>query len=249
MLLLNGWRWLSWPAVAGARRSGALAELIGLGSAGLRSGKAWAKHFEKSRVWCKQCEAGLMQHRWAVVLGSGWLADFPAEEWAMRFEKLTLVDIAFSPPAIRLAKQHPSVELILCDATGCLAEHVITSIPQIIAQRGWLAADLLLSANMLSQIGLHGTCRAIERELQESHLAQLTHASRGILVSDMACKTIGPDGDLLGSESVLLPHLLAPPEREWEWDWSPPGASGPHLVRRTVGGWCWTAGSRCHIPS
>lgn len=226
------------------KQAGVLYDLIALESRARRLRRVWQPHHETCRRLIEGWAAQTPGRDCAVVLGSGLLLEIPLDALAQRFRRVVLVDLFHMPSVQRVVRRFPGVELCACDLTGVLdgledaAESGHLPEPQAVFPAA-AAADLVISANCLSQLSLrpavvawHGgvlvpdQIRRWERALVAAHLAAL-QALPGVV--GLICDTarIGTDDrsgtvqeryDLL--HGVSLPPWAAEPE-QWSWQVAP----------------------------
>ncbi|PDT18240.1 hypothetical protein CO670_02195 [Rhizobium sp. J15] len=225
----------TWPLTGKAHRK-FIRYSVNLWSRAGRCARDWAEHEEMSRNAIRAATAGLRQKRTAVVLGSGLLRDVPIEELARDFDTVVLVDLVHLA-SVRLwltAKGYRNVRLIERDLSG-YDELAAGKEPEPL---GFLRSvpylDLVVSANLLSQIG-RGVKRRYETEtagipadaverLIAAHLAGLSGlACRHCLVTDIAYAVIDRTGKT-HEEADLLYGVLPPPAKAtWTWPVAPLG--------------------------
>ncbi|MBX4902215.1 hypothetical protein J2J97_04095 [Rhizobium bangladeshense] len=191
----------------------------------------WADHEEKSRNTIRAAAAGLRQKRTAVVLGSGLLRDVPIEELAHDFDTVVLIDLVHLA-SVRLwlaAKGYRNIRLIERDLSGYDDLAAGREVEPLGFLRGVPYLDLVISANLLSQIG-RGVKRrhaaeaagrmpedTVER-LIAAHLTGLSGLScQHCLVTDIAYAVIDRNGKT--HEEADLLHGVAPPPAKAAWKW------------------------------
>ncbi|TLX13273.1 hypothetical protein [Rhizobium sp. MHM7A] len=191
----------------------------------------WADHEEKSRNAIRAAAAGLRQKRTAVVLGSGLLRDVPIEELARDFDTVVLIDLVHLA-SVRLwlaAKGYRNIRLIERDLSGYDDLAAGREVEPLGLLRGVPYLDLVISANLLSQIG-RGVKRrhaaeaagrmpedTVER-LIAAHLTGLSGLScQHCLVTDIAYAVIDRNGKT--HEEADLLHGVAPPPGKAAWKW------------------------------
>src|SRR5690606_2119122 len=130
-----------------------------------RCASEWAAHEENCKQFVLKTIGGMRQRRTAVVLGSGRLRDVPIEALARTFDTVVLVDLVHLC-SVRMwlkAKRLGNVRLVHRDLSGF--DNAATGRrPQPLAfLRQVPYLDLVISANLLSQIGV-GAERRLERE-------------------------------------------------------------------------------------
>ncbi|MBW6420867.1 hypothetical protein KX729_05385 [Rhizobium sp. XQZ8] len=212
---------------------------VGLWSRAGRCRKAWAPHEENCKAFVREAIAGMRERRTAVVLGSGLLRDVPIEALAENFDTVVLVDLVhLAGVRIRLkAKRFRNVRLISRDLSG-LEDARKGKPPEPLAfLRQVPYLDLVVSANILSQIGV-GAKRRLDEEhnprrteildaLVRSHLDGLTSLPCKVaLLTDTTYKVTDRSGKVL-EEADLLCGVPAPEaKRRWIWPVAPYGELG-----------------------
>ncbi|MBX4932381.1 hypothetical protein [Rhizobium bangladeshense] len=213
----------------------------------------WADHEEKSRNAIRAAAAGLRQKRTAVVLGSGLLRDVPIEELARDFDTVVLIDLVHLA-SVRLwlaAKGYRNIRLIERDLSGYDDLAAGREVEPLGFLRGVPYLDLVISANLLSQIG-RGVKRrhaaeaagrmpedTVER-LIAAHLTGLSGLScQHCLVTDIAYAVIDRNGKT--HEEADLLHGVAPPPAKaaWKWPVAPLGEESRdyRIEHKVIAGW------------
>ena len=219
----------TWPLTGKAHRK-FIRYSVNLWSRAGRCARDWAEHEEMSRNAIRAATAGLRQKRTAVVLGSGLLRDVPIAALARDFDTVVLVDLVHLA-SVRLwlsAKGYRNVRLIERDLSG-YDELAAGKEPEPL---GFLRSvpylDLVVSANLLSQIG-RGVKRRYEaatggmpadtvERLIAAHLAGLSGlACRHCLVTDIAYAVIDRNSKI--HEDADLLHGVLPPQAKAAWTW------------------------------
>jgi hypothetical protein len=187
------------------------------------------------------------RHDLALVIGAGACFDIPVMELAERFSVVILADVAVSAVSRRWQRRLPGrVQALAWDATGALATLALrrrTAIPaeveRLFAQSDpgdppGGEADLVVSANCLSQLGLIPAERLTMAESDDElpvrcvqvaarrHLAWLA-ARPGVrvLLSDVARLDVAPDGRELERRTIFETLELRLPDRQWRWNLAP----------------------------
>lgn len=209
---------------------------VSLWSRAGRCAKDWGSHEENCTAFIRETIAGMKQRRTAVVLGSGLLRDVPIEYLAAKFDTVVLVDLVhLASVRMRLkARRFRNVRLISRDLSGfdeAMAGKVVEPL-SFLRQVPYL--DLVVSANILSQIGV-GSKRRLEaennpardeilRRLVRAHLDGLAALPcKTALVTDTAYRVTDHDGQVL-EEADLLCGVPAPAaKRAWTWPVAPYG--------------------------
>mgnify|MGYP007059940082 FL=1 len=171
----------------------------------------------------------MRQRRTAVVLGSGLLRDVPIKPLSHAFDTVVLVDLVHLA-SVRLwlmANRLRNVRPISRNLSG-FAEAAAGRAPEplsFLRQVPYL--DLVISANLLSQIGV-GAERRLEKEptgpsglvprLIEAHLEGLSALPCStVLLSDVAFTVLGHDGET--RETADLLHGVSAPQPRARWTW------------------------------
>jgi len=200
---------------------------------------AWGSHEENCKAFIRYTVAGMKDRRTAVVLGSGLLRDVPVEELAKTFDTVVLVDLVHlaGVRAWLKAKRFKNIRLISRDLSGfdgALAGKVPEPLG-FLRQVPYL--DLVVSANILSQIGV-GAKRRLDADRNPRRDEVLEALVRGHLdgLAALPCKvalltdTIYKVTDRNGKvreEADLLCGVPAPEaKRSWTWPVAPYGELG-----------------------
>lgn len=252
--------YLTTPASRAVHRSGALTEAVALWARGRRCAAAWAEHEARSRAAFLEAVAATGPRRTVAVLGSGLLRDLPMPELVGGFARVVLVDIVHLS-VVRLAvrlRGWRTVDFVTRDLSGyddLLERERIraatgqTDIGGRLDPLGFLRRiddlDLVLSANLLSQIAVGAERRLARRDgrvglmpedavarLVAAHLDGLAALScRTCLVTDVSFERRDREGSLL--EAVDLLHGVPPPPADASWSWpvAPFGEEGADVAR------------------
>ncbi|HIJ63727.1 MAG TPA: hypothetical protein HPQ04_13625 [Rhodospirillaceae bacterium] len=229
------------PASRYARRHGYVYETVAIEARYRRCRAAWTGHLTHChrviRAACDVCPGrGL-----AVVLGSGPLFDIPLEDLADAFAEVVLVDVFHPARARRRAAALANVRLFEHDLLGFDAG--LDWSGTAAATGRWRqtlpAADLVVSANLLSQLPLqpaaHFGSPAPEatRKLLQGHVDDLAGGTgTACLITEWRRRRFDRQGQLLSTEQPLSGVVLPPPGAQWEWHIAPPGelAGGGSLI-------------------
>jgi hypothetical protein len=196
-----------------------------------RCAKAWEQHEENSRRFILSSVARLKQRRTVVVLGSGLLRDVPMQKLAAIFDTVVLVDLVhLASVRARIAMQRRNnIMLTSRDLSGYddLKSGLDMEPMGFLRQVPYL--DLVISANLLSQIGT-GARNRMEKEdsgtipadtlprLIKGHLDRLsTLPCKSCLLTDTAFEVIDINGTLHQREDLL--HGVNVPNIAQSWDW------------------------------
>ena len=247
-----------------ARRLGLAHEHAAIAARHSRLRAAWAPHLAASRQAILDGAARCPERRRALVIGAGDCLDVPVEDLAATFGRVTLADVVVSPAARRLARRFRGrMECVNWDATGALATLAAVretikpaDAPRVFAEADpgpppGGEADLIVSANCLSQLGLvpgHSLPAAKNDEnlpercaqaAARRHLAWLAARSGvRVLLADVARLDLGPDGRQLKRDKLRERFGVRPPDRLWRWDLAPIPEWDPAFHRvHEVGAW------------
>lgn len=206
-----------------------IASSVRLWSRARRCAKHWAAHEEASKRHILTAIDQMKQRRTAVVLGSGLLRDVPIRELIAAFDTVVLVDLVHlaSVRAWVARKGKGKVRLISRDLSG-LDEATPENTPQplsFLRQVPYL--DLVVSANILSQIGVGARevlaaegrdVEAILPRLISAHLEGLAALpATTCFVSDISFEVLDRQGNILEQEDLLAG--ISPPAFQAEWTW------------------------------
>jgi len=205
---------------------------VNLWSRARRCSGPWAEHEEKSQAAMLAAAAGLRQKRTVVVLGSGLLRDVPIEALAKSFDTVVLVDLVHLA-SVRLwlrAKGYRNVRLIERDLSGYDELRQTGNSEPLGFLRGVPYLDLVISANLLSQIG-RGVKRRFEAEeggampddavqrLIAAHMEGLRALPCATcLVTDISYAVIDRTGKT-HETADLLQGVSLPQEIKTSWSW------------------------------
>nr|WP_316652672.1 hypothetical protein [uncultured Gellertiella sp.] len=215
----------------------ALSSAVRLWSRAGRCRRQWRAHEERCKDFIRDRLSALSQRRTCVVLGSGLLRDVPVSDLSEAFDRVLLVDLAHLAPVrfSQLLAGRRNLRFVHRDLSGL--DDMKAGLPP--APLAFLkeidGLDLVISANLLSQIGI-GIERRLAREgdqglpqdavgtLLNAHLDGLKSAGApAILLTD----TDFTIQDLSGrvEERKDLMHSAHLPEALASWDWPvvPPG--------------------------
>jgi hypothetical protein len=203
---------------------------VSLWSRGGRCANAWSAHEENCKTFIGETIAGMRQRRTAVVLGSGLLRDVPIQALSRAFDTVVLVDLVHlaSTRLWLTANRMRNVRLISHDLAG-FDKAFAGKVPEplsFLRQVPYL--DLVISANLLSQIGV-GAERRLEKQptgssglvprLIAAHLEGLSALPCStVLLSDVAFTVLGRDGEI--RETADLLHGVPAPDPQARWTWS-----------------------------
>lgn len=180
-----------------------------------------------------------------LVLGSGWLLDFPIDSEECKELNITLVDI-FHPRQIQhKINKWQNVQLLEADITEGLIENVYNwvqggrktgkkpdilelGIPEITSHKYY---DFVISLNVLSQLDTlvvdyiykfwkfsNEELEDFRRSIQAAHL-KIFQSTPGILISDIIELQKDKKGVPVIEKKLIFAEFLKPKNREsWEWN-------------------------------
>ncbi|MBF0406169.1 MAG: hypothetical protein HQM10_02360 [Candidatus Riflebacteria bacterium] len=257
-------RYLFFRCSSDARRLGYLYELIAFEARIERLEKFWVPHFEKCRNFISEGikhVAGAKRN--VVVLGAGTCLEIPLEKLVESFEEVWLVDMLFSEKIRKtfsifknlhfvetdvLAGWHKNSERLFKDFTNGNVRDYTHYMPDTkdFWQKLPCEIDLLVSANMLSQLSLfpeefllkkhhHGKAKSWEEtvnqfssQLFRLHLTDLFKASKVLIIISDIKKCIFKKNNTV-EQVQLYPEMVfnsndfeqAFLTDEWNWNFAP----------------------------
>ncbi|TWF57336.1 hypothetical protein [Neorhizobium alkalisoli] len=214
---------------------------VSLWSRANRCARAWAEHEDNCQSFIRDRVEGMKQRRTCVVLGSGLLRDVPAGYLSQQFDTVVLVDLVHLA-SVRLSlgvRGMRNMRFIWRDLSGYddAVAGKATEPLGFLRQVPYL--DLVISANILSQIGIaakhrleaEGNARQDEilQALVRAHLDGLAALPcKTALLTDVSYKVADRDGKVT-EEADLLCGVKAPAaQRRWTWTVAPYGELGPN---------------------
>lgn len=217
----------SWPLTSAAHRP-FIRSSVNLWARANRCAKDWAEHETRTKAAILARAQACRQQRTAVVLGSGLLRDVPVVELARLFDTVVLVDLVHlaSVRCWIVMKGLKNVRLIerdLCGLDAALAGQALEPL-SFLRQVPYL--DLVVSTNLLSQIGIGATRRLeghpasndIVPQVISAHMEGLAQVPAATcLVTDISYTVVDRSG--ARHETVDLMHGvdLGPGLGEWDW--------------------------------
>ena len=204
---------------------------VNLGARANRCAKAWEEHEENSRRFILSTASRLKQRRTAVILGSGLLRDVPWRELAAGFDTLVLVDLVhLSSVRMKLySRKYRNVVLNSRDLSGYDALKTGGALEPLSFLRQVPYLDLVVSANLLSQIGTGARQRMEQgrasgmpedtlRRLIQAHVDGLSGLPCKVcLLTDASFDIIDRSGKVHQRQDLL--HGVPVPNISQQWDW------------------------------
>ena len=211
------------------RRLGLVREAVWLWSRATRCRKAWAAHERRCHAVVERAVARLARRRTVVVLGSGLCRDVPVRRLAKLFGRVVLVDaVHLWPVRLRLAR-HKNIQFAHRDVTG-LAKWILGDADgrgdPLADFRADPAVDLVISANLLSQIAIcpeiwlddhPGRAGELPADLPSRairwHLDDLaSFACPVCLLTDVHMKVVDRDGRVVEETNLVADLPMPPPD-------------------------------------
>lgn len=224
-------------------RMGFLKDQEGLLNRFFRESVEWKEHLENSSEFILSCLRN-KRIKELIVLGSGWLLDFPLNKLAHEIESIKLVDIVHPPQIVKKVANYPGVECISADITGGYVEKCYNDVIRnrksgtpYIFEPGSIKPDLVkdqdsfvISLNILNQIDSfiidylkekisinEGIIHEVRKKIQTDHINMLT-SGRYILITDyeeIIINNKSRDRIIKNLPEIELP--VSQYIKEWEW--------------------------------
>ncbi|MDH4442474.1 MAG: hypothetical protein QE284_19070 [Rhizobium sp.] len=236
----------TWPLTSAGHRP-FIRSSVNLWARANRCRVAWAEHERQTKAAILKAAEGCRQRRTVVVLGSGLLRDVPVVDLSRLFDTVVLVDLVHlaSVRSWIAMKGLKTVRLIDRDVSGLEALLAGQPLEPLSFLRQVPYLDLVVSANLLSQIGI-GVARRLGgqppeddriRQVIAAHIAGLEQVSAAsCLVTDVSYTVIDRGG--LGHETVDLMQCvdLGTPSASWDWPVIPFGEESRdyRIVHRVI---------------
>ncbi len=233
------------------RRMSYISDQVGILNRYAREQEGWDDHINNSVRFINEVLNEFAASQ-IVVLGSGWLLDFPLDRIASSGAKIILVDVCFPPQLIRKIQNFDNVKCLRADITGGYIKSVYEQVkknkgdfyipaeiplPNIKPEEG----KLLISLNILNQLDIllvdyikrnlnsdEMVILEFRKLLQESHINMLKKHPF-ILVTDCTEIIINKGGQKVGEKELIFTSL---PEGEkshnWEWQFDTHGLYNSH---------------------
>lgn len=192
-----------------------------------RCAQEWRSHEQNCHAVIRDAVNAMRDKRTAVVLGSGLLRDVPIEFLAKQFDTVVLVDLVHvaSVRAWLTMKRLRNVRLISRDIGG--TDEPLAFLRQV------PYLDLVISANVLSQIGVGAKRRlgndmsGVPKALIQAHLDGLSALPcKAVLLTDISYQVTNRQGDVIEEDDLLCGVPVPPHGKEWIWPVAPFGELG-----------------------
>lgn len=223
------------------KRTGEIKSSVSLWARAGRCGRDWAEHEENSKAFVLGAVEQLPRRRVAVVLGSGLLRDVPIEMLSRRFHEVRLYDLQHlaSVRARAATKGLRNLTFESRDLSGYAALKTGhgAELEPLAFLRGMPELDLVVSANLLSQIGVgvgrlaraDGMPQDAVPRLIRAHVEGLSSLpATTCLITDVSYEVIYKSGRVLECGDLMHGVALPPAEAEWPWTLAPHGELDPN---------------------
>lgn len=210
----------------------------------LRENGGWDEHLNHTKNYILKSAENKNKKK-AVVLGSGWLLDVPAEELSKIFETVILVDIYHPPQIKHKLRNIKNIEFISTDITGLakpiyelfkkknVAKPNLTTVkPQYDSEfiKEIKNADFIVSVNILNQLDIlicdyimklniydTSEINLFRSHIQSSHIQLLTK-EKSALITDYEEINTDDNNRVSARKKLLYIDLLKNKEIE-KWTW------------------------------
>lgn len=202
----------------------------------------WLPHLKNCQDLFNEVVNKLPQKKSVVILGSSHLHEIPLHLLTEHFEEITLVDIFHPLNHHRIAKRNSRLKLVTQDLSMTLSElDQLKTWEDLVQHTDSLKsetlfhfeADLIISANILSQLGLL-PMGSIERKLKksldvqqkdfickafaEAHLKSLKSCKgTKLLYADREVRYHAPQGELIYTGKYDVDFSEYKKLKEWDW--------------------------------
>ncbi len=230
------------PTTPLARKYGFLYQSIALEHRYQRCKKAWLPHLKNCQDVFVETAQKLPRKNSVVVLGSSHLHELPLHLLAEHFQNITLVDVIHPWKHHRLAKRNPRLHLLTQDLSLSLDKleslNTLEDLHELIANLQGrnlfhFEADLIVSANVLSQLALL-PIEALEKKIKrrltleekdvictafaEMHLKNLQECGgRKLVYADREVTYHDPQGQVIYQGHYPVSFAGYQKIREWKW--------------------------------
>jgi len=222
------------------RRTSEIKSSVNLWARSRRVARDWSPHEQNCHRQVLEMLEGLESRRAVAVLGSGLLRDTPIEALSKAFETVFLFDLQHIA-SVRLwagIRGLSNLRFLNRDLSGVddLRDKIDPLRPlNFLKQIADL--DLVISANLLSQIGIAVDHMAAgDRQLPQDAALRLAQAHiaglqalpcRALLLTDRAYEVIDRSGGVLERDDLMHGAILPSHRGEWRWTVAPYGELSP----------------------
>lgn len=245
--------YLCTSATKEARAFGHLYESIAIKEREKRCQPFWLSHRTNCKKFITQATSTIRAHQRVLVLGSGPLHEIPLVALASVFEHVDLVDVVHLKETVEKYKAHHNVHFIQADisqleSTLLREKKIANTIPTQFLENKY---DLVISANLLSQLAYHlrnfleknASPKLYPEELDRfayqvsfDHYQYLAKFKCPvILITDTETHLIDARNELLEVQTPYINFTLPPPQEQWWWNLAPiPEVSKDYSVKMKV---------------
>ncbi|MFN4207651.1 MAG: hypothetical protein ACK4HG_14750 [Agrobacterium albertimagni] len=236
----------TWPLTSAAHRP-FIRSSVNLWARANRCRDDWADHERRTKAAILEAAQACRQLRTVVVLGSGLLRDVPVAELSRLFDTVVLVDLVqlASVRSWLKFKGLKNVRLIERDLSGLDALLAGQPLEPLAFLRQVPYLDLVVSANLLSQIGIGVARRLGGQPAEDDRMRQVIAAhveglaqlpAKTCLVTDISYTVIDRNGLKHESQDLLHGVDLGTSSTDWDWPVIPFGEESPdyRIVHRVV---------------
>jgi hypothetical protein len=237
-MLIEALNFAATYVVSPRRKASEINSSVNLWARARRCTREWAEHEASSKAFVRKTIEALPQRRVAVVLGSGLLRDVPIEALSRNFREVRLYDLQHlaSVRAWAAMRGLRNLTFECTDLSGYEALKAGRAPEPLAFLRDMADLDLVISANLLSQIGV-GIGRVAKAEgMPEDTVPKLIRAhvdglsslrARTCLLTDISYEIIGRTGEVLERDDLMHGVVLPAPQTEWQWTVAPYGELDP----------------------
>ncbi len=222
-----------------ARTFGHLYESISLIEREKRCRAFWLSHRENCKLVIAEASARIENKSSVLILGSGPLHEIPIELLANTFNRVDLIDVVHLRETKNKFRHLKNVNFIEADVTELEKpllqdKKPINKIPTLFLKDNY---DLVISANLLSQLSYHLKNfleKKAKPKLSESDLLNFAHqvtldhyqylqkfSSPVILITDVETILQDKNDRLIDKETPYINFSFPKPYREWLWNVAP----------------------------
>lgn len=212
----------------------------------LREKENWQPHLINSKNFILK-SAKSKNKKVAVVLGSGWWLDVPAEELSKLFETIYLVDIIHPKEIVHKARKYPNIKFIETDITG-QTENIFELVKNYKKTKSKInlldlqpqntnfglpenvKPDFIVSINLLNQLDILITSylwnhniyteqeiSKFQKKIQQNHINSLQE-NKTCLITDYKELNFDNKKNLTEEKQlVFVPFPKGKFEQEWTW--------------------------------
>jgi hypothetical protein len=228
-------------AISPRRESSEINSSVRLWARARRCSRDWAAHEDNCWAFVRQVMEGLPQRRTVAVLGSGLLRDVPVMELSQSFRAVRLFDLQHLASVRTWAALRGLGNLSFENRDLSGLDEMLASPDRVPEPLSFLRdipdLDLVISANLLSQIGV-GLSRVVKgmpsapadtiAPLMAAHVEGLgTAGAIACLLTDVAYEIRDRSGAVLEHDSLMHGIDLPEPDRQWQWTVAPSGELDP----------------------